>query len=174
MARNKVQFQRGLSDVEFERLYGMSICSLRYGNVYGERQDPLGEAGVIAIFCGKLLAGESGTVFGTGRQTRDYIYVGDVVSANLAAAESNAGGAFNIGTGVETSLNALANTLLSVMQSSLRPEYAPPRKVNAVPRRLASIDDARRDLGFRARISLDDGLRSLVAWWRDQHTAPRQ
>src|SRR3954454_23094133 len=88
----------------FERLYGMSVCSLRYGNVYGERQDPLGEAGGIAIFCGKLLAGERPTVYGTGEQTRDYVYVGDVVAANLAAAESDARGGFNIGTGEETTV----------------------------------------------------------------------
>ena len=88
----------------FDRLHGLSTVSLRYGNVYGPRQDPLGEAGVVAIFCGKLLEGKRPTVFGDGLQTRDYVFVGDVVAANLLAAESNATGAFNIGTGVETSV----------------------------------------------------------------------
>ena len=83
----------------YERLYGLSGVSLRLGNVYGPRQDPLGEAGVIAIFCGRLRAGQAPTVFGDGTQTRDYIYVGDVVAAILAAAGSEASGAFNIGTG---------------------------------------------------------------------------
>ena len=86
----------------FTRFHGLSTVSLRYGNVYGPRQDPLGEAGVVAIFCGKLLEGGQPTVFGDGLQTRDYVYVGDVVSANLLAAESDATGAINIGTGVET------------------------------------------------------------------------
>src|SRR3954470_24870070 len=95
----------------FERLHGMSVASVRYGNVYGERQDPLGEAGVIAIFCGKLLAGERATIFGDGRQTRDYVYAGDVVTANLAAAESDATGGFNIGTGQETDVLEIARIL---------------------------------------------------------------
>src|SRR3954453_23047679 len=82
----------------FKRLHGLSTVSLRYGNVYGPRQDPLGEAGVIAIFCGRLLEGGQPTVFGDGKQTRDYVYVDDVVAANLAAAESEANGPFNIGT----------------------------------------------------------------------------
>src|SRR2546421_210691 len=81
----------------FNRLHGLSTVSLRYGNVYGPRQDPLGEAGVIAIFCGLLLEGGNPTVYGDGLQTRDYIYVGDVVDANLKAAGSEAGGPFNIG-----------------------------------------------------------------------------
>ena len=95
----------------YERLYGLSGVSLRLGNVYGPRQDPLGEAGVIAIFCGKLQAGERPTVYGDGKQTRDYIYVGDVVSAALAAAESEATGAINVGTGIETDVLELAARL---------------------------------------------------------------
>src|SRR4051795_8832908 len=95
----------------YERLHGSSVASLRYGNVYGERQDPLGEAGVIAIFCGRLLNGPRPTVFGSGRRTRAYIYVGDVVAANLAAADSTAGGGFNIGTGEETDVLELVRIL---------------------------------------------------------------
>src|SRR5215210_5449535 len=88
----------------FKRLHGLSTVSLRYGNVFGPRQDPLGEAGVVAIFCGKLLEGGKATVFGDGLQTRDYVYVGDVVAANLAAAASDATGAFNIGNARQKSV----------------------------------------------------------------------
>src|SRR5215210_4194370 len=88
----------------FKRLHGLSTVSLRYGNVYGPRQDPLGEAGVIAIFCGKLVEGAKAKVFGDGLQTRDYVYVGDVVEANLAAAASDATGAFNIGNARQKSV----------------------------------------------------------------------
>src|SRR5215218_783357 len=94
----------------YARLHGVSTVTLRYGNVYGPRQDPLGEAGVIAIFCGKLLEGGQPTVFGDGLQTRDYVYVGDVVSANLAAAGAQATGPFNIGTGV-------ASTVLDIVEA---------------------------------------------------------
>src|SRR3954449_9282305 len=87
----------------YRRLHGLSTVCLRYGNVYGPRQDPLGEAGVIAIFCGKLLDGQRPTIFGDGTQTRDYIYVADVVDANLAAAASDATGSYNVGRGEETS-----------------------------------------------------------------------
>ncbi len=86
----------------YRRLYGLSSVSLRYANVYGPRQDPHGEGGVVAIFCGKLAEGGAPVAFGDGRQTRDYVYVGDVVAANLAAADSDWAGACNIGTGTET------------------------------------------------------------------------
>src|SRR3954449_13227550 len=95
----------------FRRLHGLSTVSLRYGNVYGPRQDPLGEAGVIAIFCGKLLEGGRPTVYGDGTQTRDYDYVGDVVAANLAAADADGAGPYNVGTGVETSVLDLIDIL---------------------------------------------------------------
>src|ERR671936_2225225 len=95
----------------FRRMYGLSTISLRLGNVYGPRQDPLGEAGVVAIFCGRLLDGRRPTVFGDGLQTRDYIYVGDVVSGSLAAADSEVGGAYNIGTGVGATGLALVGGL---------------------------------------------------------------
>src|SRR5690349_24666968 len=95
----------------FRRLHGLSTVSLRYGNVYGPRQDPLGEAGVIAIFCGKLLEGGRPKIFGDGLQTRDYVFVGDVVRANLAAADSDATGAINIGTGVQSSVLDIVDAL---------------------------------------------------------------
>ncbi len=143
----------------YERLYGLSGASLRFGNVYGPRQDPLGEAGVVAIFCGRLRAAERPTVFGDGKQTRDYIYVGDVVSAMLAAAESEATGPVNIGTGVETDVLELVRALGELGDSgSFEPEFAPPR-TGEVAR--ISIDPARAasELGWTPRMGLKEGLR---------------
>jgi len=142
----------------YERLHSLSSVSLRLGNVYGPRQDPLGEAGVIAIFCGKLRSGGRPTVFGDGRQTRDYIYVGDVVSAALAAAGAAATGAINIGTGIETEVLELARLLGELGGAeSFEPELAParPGEVQRI-----SIDPSRadRELGWRPQMSLAEGL----------------
>ena len=149
----------------FERLYGMSVCSLRYGNVYGERQDPLGEAGVIAIFCGKLMTGERPTVFGTGKQTRDYIYVGDVVAANLAAAESDATGGFNIGTGQETDVLEIARVLGELGGNNFEPEFAPPR-LGELERSYIDVSRARDELGWQAKVGLEEGMRRTLDWSR--------
>ncbi|HVD37599.1 MAG TPA: NAD-dependent epimerase/dehydratase family protein [Solirubrobacterales bacterium] len=143
----------------YERLYGLSGVSLRLGNVYGPRQDPLGEAGVIAIFCGLLKEGGRPKVFGDGTQTRDYIYVGDVVSAALAAGDSEAAGAINVGTGKETDVLELIGALKRLCgRDDFEPEFAPERtgEVQAI-----SIDAGRaeRELGWRAEMDLDEGLR---------------
>jgi UDP-glucose 4-epimerase len=99
----------------------------------------------------------------------DFVYVDDVARANvLALGSDTSDDVFNVATGVETSLNELARVLARVMGRSIEPEYAPPRRVNAVPRRLASVDRAAERLGFRAAIPLEDGLGRLVAWWREQ------
>ncbi len=142
----------------YERLYGLSGVSLRLGNVYGPRQDPLGEAGVIAIFCGRLRGGERPIVYGDGRQTRDYIYVGDVVAAALAAAGSGAKGAINIGTGIETDVLELAARLGELGGVDFEPELAPARTGEV--QRIA-IDPARagRELDWIARTELPEGLR---------------
>lgn len=142
----------------YERLHGLSSVALRLGNVYGPRQDPLGEAGVIAIFCGKLQAGEPATVFGDGTQTRDYIYVGDVVAAMLSAAAATASGPINIGTGVETDVLELARQLGGLSEADgFEPEFAPPR-TGEVQR--ISIDPARagRDLDWKPKMGLERGL----------------
>jgi UDP-glucose 4-epimerase len=147
----------------YERLYGLSGVALRLGNVYGPRQDPLGEAGVIAIFCGRLRAGERPTVFGDGKQTRDYIYVGDVVSAVLAAAGSEATGPINVGTGRETDVLELARQLGELEGTeSFEPELAPAR-TGEVQR--ISIDPSRaeRELGWQAKVGLEEGLRLTLA-----------
>jgi UDP-glucose 4-epimerase len=143
----------------FERLYGLSGVSLRLGNVYGPRQDPLGEAGVIAIFCGLLKEGGRPKVFGDGTQTRDYIYVGDVVSAALAAGESKATGAINVGTGVETNVLELIEALKGLSgNESFEPEFAPAR-TGEVQRITIDAGRAERELGWRAEMDLDEGLR---------------
>src|SRR6476619_1684163 len=125
----------------YQRLHGLSGISLRLGNVYGPRQDPLGEAGGIAIFCGRLRQGQRPTVFGDGKQTRDYIYVGDVVSAMLAAADAETSGPINIGTGIETDVLELVSALGELGGGGdFEPEFAPPR-TGEVQR--ISIDPAR-------------------------------
>jgi UDP-glucose 4-epimerase len=147
----------------YERLYGLSGVSLRLGNVYGPRQDPLGEAGVIAIFCGRLRAGQRPTVFGDGKQTRDYIYVGDVVAAALAAADSQASGPINVGTGIETDVLELAGQLGDLGGASgFDPELAPSR-TGEVQRIALDAARAERELGWRAETGLADGLRLTLA-----------
>jgi UDP-glucose 4-epimerase len=151
----------------YQRLHGLSTVSLRFGNVYGPRQDPLGEAGVIAIFCGVMLNGGTPKVFGDGRQTRDYIYVGDVVSAFVAASDSAATGTFNVGTGVETDVLGLGAALAEIAGSDFDPEMAPPRP-GEVQR--ISIDSARAatELGWRAEVGLEEGLTRTLDWARAQ------
>jgi UDP-glucose 4-epimerase len=141
----------------FRRLHGLSAVSLRYGNVYGPRQDPLGEAGVIAIFCGKLLEGERPTVFGDGLQTRDYVFVGDVVAANLAAAGSDVTGAINIGTGVESTVLDLIEALAPQADGPFDAVMAPERPGEV---RHIALDATRAGelLGWRAETGLADGL----------------
>jgi UDP-glucose 4-epimerase len=147
----------------YERLYGLSGASLRLGNVYGPRQDPLGEAGVIAIFCGRLRAGERPTVFGDGKQTRDYIYVGDVVAAALAAADSEVTGPLNVGTGRETDVLELVRQLGELGGAEgFEPEFAPAR-TGEVQRIAIDPSRAGRELGWQAEVGLEEGLRLTLA-----------
>jgi UDP-glucose 4-epimerase len=141
----------------YNRLYGTRHVSLRYGNVYGPRQDPHGEAGVVAIFLGKLAAGEPPRIFGDGSQTRDYVYAGDVARATLAAAGQD-GGVFNVGTGEETSVVELYELCRRVAGSELEPEQAPPR-LGELQRSVLEVARAQRELGWRAEVPLEEGLR---------------
>jgi UDP-glucose 4-epimerase len=143
----------------YERLYGLSSVTLRYGNVYGPRQDPLGEAGVIAIFCGKLDAGETPTIYGDGLQTRDFAYVGDVVAANLAAVDAPVTGPVNIGTGVETTVLELAKILGELGGvEHFEPQFAPAR-LGELARSCLDIRRARETLGWEPTVSIREGLR---------------
>ncbi len=148
----------------YTRLHGLSTVSLRYGNVYGPRQDVHGEAGVVAIFCGHLMDGRRPTVFGDGRQTRDWVEAGDVVRANLLAAEDHLTGPVNIGWGKETSVLELLEALGDVAdgRSMPEPEFAPERP-GEVRRSCLDVERARRELGWEARVELREGLARILA-----------
>jgi UDP-glucose 4-epimerase len=148
----------------YNRLYGTAHVALRYGNVYGPRQDPHGEAGVVAIFFGRLASGEAPRIFGDGRQTRDYVYVGDVVEATLRAYGRPAG-VFNVGTGRETSVLELYDACRRVSGVDVEADFAPPR-LGELQRSVLDPELAASELGFRAATDLDAGLaqtwRSIV------------
>ena len=147
----------------YNRLYGTSHVSLRYGNVYGPRQDPHGEAGVVAIFMRLLAEGGQPRIFGDGKQTRDYVFVADVVRATLAAAALDTGGVVNVGTGQETSVVELYDRIVRVASSDQEPEFAPPR-LGELQRSALDIGLAERKLGWRPEHSFDDGLRRTWEW----------
>ena len=149
----------------YGRLYDLSTVSLRYGNVYGPRQDVHGEAGVVAIFCGRLIDGRQPTVYGDGKQTRDWVDVSDVVQANLRAAESDLTGPVNIGHGQETSVLQLIDALNDVGyqgRTLSEPEFAPER-LGEVRRSCIDISRARRELGWEPCVELRDGLSRILA-----------
>jgi UDP-glucose 4-epimerase len=152
----------------FARLHELSTISLRYGNVYGPRQDIHGEAGVVAIFCGCLIDGRTPMVFGDGRQTRDWVEVSDVVRANLLAADApSLTGPVNIGHGLQTSVLQLVDALREVggeagMGVLSEPTLAPAR-AGEVERSCLDVERARSELGWEATVSLSDGLRRILA-----------
>jgi UDP-glucose 4-epimerase len=147
----------------YNRLHGTRNVTLRYGNVYGPRQDPHGEAGVVAIFFGKLTAGETPLVFGDGRQTRDYVYVGDVVAANLAALGYDGHHvAFNIGTQTETDVLQLLDLCQQTAGTSATPEHRPPR-MGELQRSCLDCSLAARELGWRPVVGMRDGLAETLA-----------
>ena len=142
----------------YNRLHGTRHVALRYGNVYGPRQDPHGEAGVVAIFFKRFLSGEQPRIFGDGKQTRDYVYAVDVVRATLAAAGRD-GGVYNVGTGRETSVVELFDLCRRVAgKESVEPEFAPPRP-GELQRSVLDVSRAVDDLGWRPEHSLEEGLR---------------
>jgi UDP-glucose 4-epimerase len=147
----------------YSRLHGLSTISLRYGNVYGPRQDIHGEAGVVAIFCGHLVEGRTSTVFGDGRQTRDWVEVSDVVRANLMASDSDLSGPVNIGTGRETSVLDLLQALRAVSQAAAPEPVFAPERAGEVRRSCLDVTRARRELGWEAEVELREGLRTVLA-----------
>ncbi len=154
----------------FRRAHGLDVVTLRYGNVYGPRQDPTGDAGVVAIFCDRVLTGRGPTVFGDGEQTRDYVFVDDVVAANLAAATATelAHEHYNVGTGTEVSvLDLIAATVVAsgIEADAFVPEFRPPR-AGEVRRSCLDVTRARTELGLADPTPLADGLRETLAWAR--------
>jgi UDP-glucose 4-epimerase len=150
----------------FGRLHGLKGATVRLGNVYGPRQDPLGEAGVIAIFCGKLEAGETPTIYGDGKQTRDYVFVGDVVKAVLAVlAHDDAHGQYNVGTGKESSVLDIVAGLAPYADGPFEPAFAEAR-AGEMPRSCLDVTRAREELGWTPSVALSDGLRQTVEWLR--------
>ncbi|HZR91309.1 MAG TPA: NAD-dependent epimerase/dehydratase family protein [Gaiellaceae bacterium] len=141
----------------WNRLHGTSHVALRFANVYGPRQQPELEGGVVAIFLDRMARGEGTQIFGDGSQTRDFVYVGDVVEALLAAVGVG-GGVFNVGTGIETSINELHALCRRVSGSTRGPAYAAPRPGDAL-RSVVDPSLAARVLGWRARVQLEEGLR---------------
>jgi len=155
----------------FNDMYGLKYVALRYFNVYGARMDMHGAYTEVLIrWMDRILAGQPPLIFGTGTDTMDFVYVDDIARANMLAMKSDASDqVFNVASGTETSLNDLANALLKVMNAThLKCEYGPARKVNPVSRRLASTKAASEVLGFTATIDIEEGLRRLVAWWREE------
>ena len=157
----------------YGRVWGLDAITLRFGNVYGPRQDPHGDAGVIAIFCGRLLEGKPLTIFGSGKQTRDYVFVHDVAEAFFTAATTEippAGAiqdrAFNIGTAVETSVLDLARILSAAAGQEPKINFAEERRGELL-RSLLDPTKAQRILGWRAKVGIEEGLRRTFEWARD-------
>ena len=148
----------------YAHLYGLEFVALRYANVYGPRQDPHGEAGVVAIFAEHLLRGRTTLINGDGLQTRDYVHVDDVVRANLRAAETASLGTYNIGTGTETDVVTLHRMIAAVCGSSAGPEHRP-AKPGEQRRSCVDIQLAAERLHWKPQISLEEGLKSTVEWF---------
>jgi len=147
----------------YNRLHQCSHSVLRLANVYGPRQDPAGESGVVPIFCSQVLRGARPTIFGDGTQTRDYVYVGDAVAAFLAAADRRQPGIWNIGSGSEVSVLELAKVIGEIAGRAVEPVFAPARP-GELQRSALAVDRAWRDLGWRAKVGLTDGVRAVYDW----------
>jgi UDP-glucose 4-epimerase len=147
----------------YNRLHGTQHSALRLANVYGPRQDAAGECGVVPIFCSSVLAGRHPVIYGDGSQTRDYVYVGDVVAAFLAAADRGRPGTWNIGTGTEVSVLELAGLIGGVAGRPAEPDFAAPR-AGELQRSALAVERAHRDLGWSAVTTLADGLRAAYQW----------
>lgn len=167
IAKLSVEYYMGY----YARVHGLDTVALRYSNVYGPRQDPHGEAGVVAIFCRRILKGEPLTVFGEGTQTRDYVFAGDVAGANFAAASARLPKmgtldvrSFNIGTGVETTVLELATTLQQAAGRTVEIRHLPARPGEQM-RSCVNMAKARRDLAWHPEVSLVDGLQATYRYF---------
>jgi UDP-glucose 4-epimerase len=152
----------------FNDMYGTEYCAFRYFNVYGPRMDIHGKYTEVLIrWMERIEAGQPPLILGDGKTSMDFIYIDDIARANVAGLKSDVTDeVFNVASEVETTLLELAETLMRVMGKNLQPEFGPERKVNAVPRRLASTEKAQRLLGWKSQVSLEEGLERLVNWWR--------
>jgi UDP-glucose 4-epimerase len=148
-------------------IQGVPYVALRYANVYGPRQNTKGEAGVISIFAQRMLAGKSVTIFGTGKQTRDFVYVEDVVRANLLAMQKNIVGVFNIGTGKETDVNTIARKLQKLTHAELPVRHAP-AATGDLMRSALDARLAREKLSWAPQVKLDEGLEKTVRWFSNK------
>ena len=151
----------------YQRVSGLQIVSLRYANVYGPRQDPDGEAGVVAIFIQKLLNNEQAIVNGNGRQTRDFVYVEDVVEANLAVMGHETQGTYNVGTGEETSINDLLRILITHTKSTCKEVHGPAKNGEQV-RSVIDSSKLRQELSWEPRTELSEGLKRTVDYFRER------
>jgi UDP-glucose 4-epimerase len=160
----------------FNDMYGLNYVALRYFNVYGPRMDIHGVYTEVLIrWMERIASGQPPIIHGDGNQTMDFVHVHDIARANMLAAKSDVtDDVFNVASGTETSLNDLAAALLKIMGSSLKPQHVEARKVNPVSRRLADTCRARDMLGFETQVSLEEGLRGLVEWWRAEQAAGRE
>ncbi len=150
----------------YKALYGLNYTVLRYPNVFGPRQNPeINEAGVNSIFIGLMLKGKKPTIFGDGEQVRDYVYVDDIVEANLSALEKGTNEILNIGTGVGVSVNQIFEMLAKILGFKEKAIYAPPRE-GEILRIYLDATRARDVLGWRPKVSFGDGLKRTVEWWR--------
>jgi UDP-glucose 4-epimerase len=150
----------------YQQIYGISYIALRFANVYGPRQDPHGEAGVVAIFAERMLKGEQPVIFGDGLNTRDYVYVGDVVEAAALALTRDDSGALNVGTGIESTVNDIFRKLRSLTGSKVEEVHA---EAKAGEQRRSCLDSSRlRDLGWAPQVDLDEGLSRTVAFFQDR------
>jgi UDP-glucose 4-epimerase len=160
----------------FHDMHGLQYVALRYFNVYGPRMDAVGAyTEVFARWLERIESGLPPLIMGDGTQTLDLVHVQDIARANVLAAKANVSNAvFNVGSGTETSLLEIAETLLDLTGSPLRPEHIAERKVNPVRRRLADVSNAKALLGFEAEIGLREGLATLVDWWQEQMAIDRR
>jgi len=151
----------------FQRVGGLQVVNLRYANVYGPRQDPEGEAGVVAIFVQKLLNNEQAVINGNGRQTRDFVFVEDVVEANLAMMGQETDGTYNVGTGVETSINDLFRILVQHTGSNCKEVHGPAKKGEQA-RSVIDASKLRHELSWEPKMTLSDGLKRTVEYFRER------
>jgi len=150
----------------YSKVFNLPYVALRYANVYGPRQDSKGEAGVIAIFTGKLLKGEEPLIFGKGRQTRDYVFVGDVARANVLALKNKKVGSYNVGTGVETSVNQIFRNLVKLTGASVKEKH-----IDAVlgeqKRSCLDASKIKKDFGWKVGVNFSEGLKKTVEWFKN-------